>query len=93
MGWLQMHLCACYMGFVLMADNQNTFRAGDKIKLDGILLSNSQTHCGMRRSGEWYIFDGKLVNGRYRVTNLESRIGKYPISVNVSGYVEPSDIE
>ena len=26
-------------------------------------------------------------------TNLESRIGKYPISVNVSGYVEPSDIE
>lgn len=47
----------------------------------------------MRRSGEWYIFDGKLVNGRYRVTNLESSIGKYPISVNVSGYVEPSDIE
>ncbi len=38
-------------------------------------------------------FDVKLVNGRYRVTNLESRIGKYPISVNVSGYVEPSDIE
>ena len=80
-------------------DNNNsmdvsfTFRAGDKIKLDGILFSNSQTHCGMRRSGEWYIFDGKLVNGRYRVTNLESRIGKYPISVNVSGYVEPSDIE
>jgi hypothetical protein len=35
----------------------------------------------------------QLVNGRYRVTNLESRIGKYPISVNVSGYVEPSDIE
>ena len=38
-------------------------------------------------------FDGKLVNGRYRVTNLESRIGKCPISVKVSGYVEPSDIE
>ena len=38
-------------------------------------------------------FDGKLVNGRYRVTNLESNIVKYLISVNVSGYVEPSDIE
>lgn len=38
-------------------------------------------------------FDVKLVNGRYRVTNLESRIGKYPISVNASGYVESSDIE
>lgn len=66
--------------------------AGDRIKLDGILFANSQTHCGMRRQGEWFIYDGKLVK-RYRVTNLESRIGKYPISVNVSGYVEPSDIE
>ena len=63
-------------------EHQNTLRAGDKIKLDGILYSNSQTHCGMRRSGEWFIYDGKLVNGRYRVTNLESRIGKYPISGN-----------
>ena len=38
-------------------------------------------------------FDWKLVNWCYRVTNLESSIGKYLISVNVSGYVEPSDIE
>lgn len=38
-------------------------------------------------------FDGKLVNGRYRVTNLESSIGKYLISVKVLGYVEPSNIE
>ena len=69
------------------------FKAGDKIKLEGILFSNSQTHCGMRRQGEQFIYDGKFVNGRYRVTNLESRIGKYPVSVNVSGYVDPSDIE
>lgn len=41
------------------------------------LHANSQTHCGMRRQGEWFIYDEKLVNGRYRVTNLESRIGKY----------------
>ena len=54
-----------------MADNKNTLCAGDKIKLDGVLFSNSQTHCGMRRRGEWFIYDGKLVNGRYRVTNLE----------------------
>ena len=38
-----------------MASNQNTLRAGDKIKLDGVLFSNSQTHCGMRRRGEWFI--------------------------------------
>ena len=50
-------------------DTQKQLNQGDKIKLDGILFSNSQTHCGMRRSGEWFIYDGKLVNGRYRVTN------------------------
>ena len=32
-----------------MADNKNTLCAGDKIKLDRVLFSNSQTHCGMRR--------------------------------------------
>lgn len=39
------------------------------------------------------INDAATAHGRYRVTNLESRIGKYPISVNVSGYVDPSYIE
>lgn len=69
------------------------YKAGDKVKLDGILFSNSQTHCGIKRSGEWYIYDGKLVNGRYRVTNLVSRVNMYPISVNCSGHVDPADIE
>lgn len=69
------------------------YKAGDKIKLDGILFSNSQTHCGMERHGEWFIYDGKLVNGRYRVTRQESRVNVYPISVNCSGYVDPADIE
>lgn len=38
-------------------------------------------------------FDGELVNVRYQMTNLGSHIGRYLISVNVSGYVEPGDIE
>lgn len=69
-----------------------TLDVGTKISLNGILYSNSQTHCGIKRNGEWYIYDGKLVNGRYRVTNLMSRVNKYPISVNCSGYVDPKDI-
>ena len=68
------------------------YKAGDKVILNGILFPNSQTHSGMKRSGEWYIYDRKLVNGRYRVTNLESRVAKYPVSVNCSGYVEPDNI-
>ena len=71
----------------------NGIKAGDKIILNGKLYSNSETHCGMIRSGEWYIYDGKLVKGRYRVTNTISRVNKYPISVNVSGYVNATEIE
>ena len=70
-----------------------SYKAGEKTKLIVVEFSNSQTHCVMCLRGKWFIYDGKLVNGRYRVTNLESRIGKYPISVNVSGYVDPNDIE
>lgn len=59
------------------------------LEFDFVELGDAESESDMYNN----IFDGKLVNGRYRVTNLESRIGKYPISVNVSGYVEPSDIE
>ena len=69
------------------------FSAGDKIQLHGKLYQNSQTKCGVVRDGEWYIYDGKIVFGRYRVTNIKSRVQKYPLSVNVSGYVNIGDIE
>lgn len=69
------------------------YKTGDKVILHGRLFSNSQTHTGMIRSGEWYIYDGRPVFGRYRITTQMERVGKYPISVNVSGYVNPEDIE
>lgn len=69
------------------------YKAGDKIRLHGRLFSNSQTHTGVLRSGEWYIYDSRPVFGRYRITTSLDRVGKYPISVNVSGYVNPEDIE
>jgi len=65
---------------------------GDKVVLRGRLFANSQTHSGMDRSGTWYIYDGKLINGRYRVTSLTSRVGQLPISINISGYVNADDI-
>lgn len=68
------------------------YNPGDVVELHGRLFANSQTHCGMERSGLWFIYDGKLVDGRYRVTNLLERVQRIPQSRNVSGYVNAEDI-
>lgn len=39
------------------------------------------------KSGTYYFYDGILVNGRYRMTNLEERCGKLPVGKNVTGWV------
>lgn len=39
------------------------------------------------KSGTFYFYDGILVAGRYRITNLASRCGKLPVGKNVTGWV------
>ena len=43
-------------------------------------------------SGTYYLYDGILVAGRYRITNTPSRCGKQPVGKNVTGWVNASDI-
>ncbi|MGN0561799.1 MAG: glycoside hydrolase family 25 protein [Candidatus Fimenecus sp.] len=45
-----------------------------------------------RKSGTFYIYDGKEINGRYRITSSPERAGKTPISANVTGYVNKADL-
>lgn len=45
-----------------------------------------------KKSGTFYIYDGKEINGRYRITNTPARAGKTPISDNVTGYVNKADL-
>ncbi len=44
-------------------------------------------------SGEYYIYDGKLLNGRYRITNTAENVGKTPIGSYVTGFVKAVDLE
>ena len=44
------------------------------------------------KSGTFYLYDGKEISGRYRITNSPSRAGKTPISENVTGYVNKADL-
>lgn len=66
-----------------------TPKAGDVVKLiRGKLYVSSTTKIGATRTGTFYLYDGEKVNGRYRVTNSKTRVGKKPMGVYVSGWVE-----
>lgn len=63
-------------------------KAGDTIVLKkGKLYLSSTGKSAVTRTGTFYLYDGKKVNGRYRVTNKASRVGKKPLGLYVSGWV------
>lgn len=64
-------------------------KAGDAVKLSsGKLYISSTGKTAVTRTGVFYIYDGVKINGRYRVTNKAARVGKKPVALNVSGWVE-----
>ena len=63
--------------------------AGDTVLLKkGKLYLSSTGNAALTRTGTFYVYDGKKVNGRYRVTNKKSRVGKKPVALYVSGWVK-----
>ena len=64
-------------------------KAGDTITLvKGKLYTSSNGSKYVTRTATFYIYDGVKVNGRYRVTNKANRVGKKPVGLYVSGWVE-----
>ena len=79
----------CEMLGVAYRAPQTTRKAGDAVQLaKGKLYLASTGAVGVTRTGTFYLYDGKQVNGRYRVTNKKERVGKTPVVLNVSGWVE-----
>lgn len=44
-------------------------------------------------SGVFYIYDDKLYNGKYRITNKKSKVGLFPPFDFSIGYIDKKDIE
>lgn len=75
---------------------KKTPKAGDAVKLNkGKLYLSSTGKSAVTRTGTFYLYDGKKVNGRYRVTNKANRVGKKPVALYVSGWVvcNPTETE
>lgn len=69
-------------------ETKKTPKAGDAVKLNkGKLYLSSTGKTTVTRTGTFYLYDGKKVNGRYRVTNKANRVGKKPVALYVSGWV------
>ncbi len=64
-------------------------QAGDTVQLTGgKLYTTARGARYVTRTGTFYLYDGQKVGGRYRVTNQAKRVGKSPVWLYVSGWVE-----
>ncbi len=64
-------------------------KKGDAIVLnkEPLYANATTTKVAKKISGTYYIYDGKEIDGRYRITNSRARVGKAPAWLNVTGYV------
>lgn len=67
-----------------------SIKKGDAIVLKNEpLYANATTkNVAKKLTGTYYIYDGKEIDGRYRITNSRARVGKAPIGLYVTGYVK-----
>lgn len=67
--------------------------AGTALLLYGVPLyasATAQTRSATI-SGRYWVYDGIAVDGRLRITNSASRVGRTPIAQNVTGYIDLAD--
>ena len=71
------------------------YSMGQKVKLNKTALfatsvSSKQVNA---ISGEYYIYDGKVIKNRMRITNSMEYVNRKPVGKFVTGYVNTSDLE
>lgn len=73
---------------------EKTLSAGDVIELKNTKLysSSKDDNPVTRLTGEYYIYSTEESNGRIRITNEQSNVGKTPTGFYVTGWINKSDI-
>ena len=69
--------------------------AGAKVALRnaGLYASSSAVSPVRNITGGYWLYDGFLILGRYRVTNSATNVGKKPIGRHVTGWVNKGDVQ
>lgn len=69
--------------------------AGTRVVLSNtpLYISSTSTRSLKRYSGEYWIYDGRIINGRLRLTNSPGKVNKTPLIRNVTAYAAISDLK
>ena len=80
---------------VVKGTTTNSLSTGSKVNLKSVELyaSATATKYSSKKSGTYYIYNSEISNGRIRITNSSSNVGKTPAGTYVSGWVKVSDIK
>lgn len=91
-GWVDVSVVT---GKTTTSSTTTSLKAGAKITLKSIDLytSATATKSSAKKSGTYYIYSSETSNGRIRITNSASNVGKTPAGSYVSGWVKTSDIK
>lgn len=75
---------------IAASSKPKTYKKGDKVALKNKpLYKNSETKKVTKNvNGDYYIYDGEKINGRYRITNNAKNCGKKPMALRVTGFIE-----
>ena len=73
------------------AEVPKTYNRGQAFKLTNCPLYSSSTAANPagKVTGTYYLWDGKELNGRYRITNAKNRVG---VAGQVTGFVKKTDL-
>ena len=75
--------------------NKKVFTFGTRVKLDDAPLFRSSTYPTSHRSisGTYFLYDGKCVNGRYKVVHSKQSVRFKPEQLVFIGWVEEKSLE
>jgi GH25 family lysozyme M1 (1,4-beta-N-acetylmuramidase) len=71
------------------------YKAGDALALrnEKLYASATMTTESKNITGEYFVYDGKVINDRIRITNSQGNVNRKPIGNFVTGYINVSDTE
>lgn len=71
-------------------NEQKNYSAGTEINLNNtpIYASATTNTASANKTGKYYIYSNVIINGRIRITNLSTNVGKTPVGNYVTGWIK-----
>lgn len=83
-----------FLGLELKKPPAASVTAGQKVRLtDANLYISASARIPARKvTGDYWLYDGKALLNRYRITNTAANAGKLPLAKYVTGWIDAGDV-